>query len=42
VKGEDTENILTLFPGTHITTVRMRTLKHEPGLEKAKSPLRFP
>jgi hypothetical protein len=42
VKGEDTENILTLFPGTHITTVRMMTLKPGPGLEKAKSPLRFP
>lgn len=42
VKGEDTENILTLFPGTHITTVRMMTLKPGPGLEKAKSTLRFP
>ncbi|MGC0786819.1 VOC family protein, partial [Pantoea agglomerans] len=33
VKGEETENILNLFPGTKITTVRMMKLKHGPGLE---------
>ncbi|MEN4758531.1 VOC family protein [Pantoea agglomerans] len=33
VKGEETESILNLFPGTKITTVRMMKLKHGPGLE---------
>lgn len=33
VKGEETESILNLFPGTKITTVRMMKLQHGPGLE---------
>ncbi|MCP1440866.1 catechol 2,3-dioxygenase-like lactoylglutathione lyase family enzyme [Erwinia persicina] len=33
VKGEETESILNLFPGTRITTVRMMKLQHGPGLE---------